>query len=314
MLNVKIVLRTPVTPGASDGTPTDLRSPLASEEPVTRLPPPASPSPSGGSTDPRTFLMMMAKQKRAEARARRAKRLGLLGLTAAAAVVLLVERHRRADDDGAAANHAVAAPTAETAASEGAPSLSPPAADPAPAATPGTTEPLAPPSSTLPPAPEASAATLVPVAVASTGSAEASARCQESFGQRLWKAAVESCELAFAAQPDAGVALRLAHSYYARGQVDTAGRWASRAVAEGTRDADAYVLIGHAERQAGNDEQAVRAYRRYLRTTPNGWHARNVRAALRGLRARALSRMTPGYTPLSTTATASSLSSSLVPR
>jgi hypothetical protein len=54
-------------------------------------------------------------------------------------------------------------------------------------------------------------------------------------------------------------------------------------VALGTTDADAFVLIGHAERQAGHPKAARAAYRRYLRLAPRGWHASRVRGILRNL-------------------------------
>ena len=70
----------------------------------------------------------------------------------------------------------------------------------------------------------------------------------------------------------------------------TPSKWAATAVALGTEDADAYVLIGHSERRGGHREEAIAAYRRYLDASPNGWHARHVRAALRALQPRLVVR------------------------
>ena len=108
--------------------------------------------------------------------------------------------------------------------------------------------------------------------------------CDEDFAQRRWRAAVDSCTQAFEAAPEASGALRVAHAHWARGRTQTAGDWAARAVEMGTLDADAYVLIGHARRRAGLAEDALAAYRAYLRSSPGGWHVRSVRAAIRQLR------------------------------
>jgi hypothetical protein len=122
--------------------------------------------------------------------------------------------------------------------------------------------------------------------VASAAALEPAARCEEDFAHGRWRAAVESCGLAFDTQPGAGLALKIAHAQWSSGKVDRAGTWARKAVELGTDDADAFVLIGHSERQAGDLEGAMAAYRRYLRWSPRGWHARDVRAALRELKAK----------------------------
>ena len=93
-----------------------------------------------------------------------------------------------------------------------------------------------------------------------------------------------TCTLAFEAAPDASLAMKVAHANWSRGETARAGKWAARAVELGTENADAYVLIGHAERRAGNAEEALAAYRRYLKAAPYGWHAVRVRAAIRELK------------------------------
>jgi hypothetical protein len=310
MLNVKIVLRTPVN--------ANLRSPLASEEPVTRIPPPVTPTPTGGSTDPRTFLMLHARQQRLQARIRRWKRAGLVLATATAAAVLLT---RRPADTGPVGQRASAPPMAMVVnmAPEPVPlppSLTIPAPTPVrvPAPAPAATVSLEPAPATAATPATSAAPNLLAAVAAEPSSSTAGQRCQETFSQRLWKAAVEHCREAYAAQPDADVAMKIAHAFFARSRVRSAGLWARRAVTGGTQDVDAFVLIGHAERHAGRDRQAERAYRTYLRSSPKGWHARRVRAALRGLRERALSRLTPVYTPYSPPVAASSLTTQLVAR
>ena len=110
------------------------------------------------------------------------------------------------------------------------------------------------------------------------------AACDQAFREQRWRAAVEHCTGAFQAAPTAALALRIAHAHWARGDADPAGTWAGRALELGTEDADAYVLVGHARRRAGQSEQALQAYRQYLRASPRGWHVRTVRAAIRQLR------------------------------
>ena len=99
-------------------------------------------------------------------------------------------------------------------------------------------------------------------------------------GERRWRPARWPSRAA----PEAGLALKVAHAHWARGDVGAVGGVGGKAVELGTADADAYVLIGHAQRRAGNADEAVTAYRQYLRASPRGWHARTVRAALRRLR------------------------------
>jgi tetratricopeptide (TPR) repeat protein len=117
--------------------------------------------------------------------------------------------------------------------------------------------------------------------------AEASALsgCHDEFERRQWKAALATCTLAFEAAPDAALALKVAHAHWSRGETYRAGKWAKKAVEMGTDNADAYVLIGHAERRAGKGPEALAAYRRYLKEAPYGWHAVRVRAAIRAIKA-----------------------------
>jgi hypothetical protein len=148
---------------------------------------------------------------------------------------------------------------------------------------------LAVPASRAAPALAVTPVEVVPAAVPAVAQAEAVAAapvapCEQDFSQREWRAAIDSCTKTFEASPSAGVALKVAHAHWSHGEAGQAGQWAARAVALGTTDADAYVLIGHSERQAGHRKAAAAAYRTYLRHAPHGWHAGRVRAALRQLR------------------------------
>ena len=247
-------------------------SPTADDKRVTALPAPAAPSAGGGSTDPRQFIAQLAREKRLRARNRRLKRVGLALVAVGAAAGWMVTDARRSTDSSPAALSSTAeSTTAPAVVEERAPA-------PAPLTSP-TAEAQVPPDVVAPQAALAAAAV----------AAAAPSQCEQDFSQRLWRAATDSCEAAFTAAPDAATALKVAHANYARGRVRNAGKWASTAVELGTTDADAFVLIGHSERRAGHDDAAMRAYRRYLQESPNGWHARDVRAALRVLRNRSVS-------------------------
>jgi tetratricopeptide (TPR) repeat protein len=222
-------------------------------------------SPRGGSTDPREFLAMRARQKRAQKRARRWK-LGLLSVAAVGmiAVALASPRWRQrnlsiVEKQLQPVAVAVAAP-AETPAPAPVAAL---AAAAAPAVAPAEA-----------PAPEVAPA-----------EASVLSGCNEEFSQRQWRAAVATCTLAFEAAPDASLAMKVAHAHWSRGETARAGKWAARALELGTDNADAYVLVGHAERKAGNDEEALAAYRKYVKAAPHGWHIGRVWAAIRELRA-----------------------------
>jgi hypothetical protein len=229
------------------------------------LPPPSAgeaqaggvsgPARTSGSTDPHEFLAMRARQRAARARARRWKRAGLALCSAAlvAGFLVLPRWRRRAISALAPVAAAVVRPPA--------------VAVPAPVS--------AVPAQTVAPAVNA-------VAVEET----AAARCEDDFSRLQWRSAIDSCTQAFQETPTASLALRVAHAQWSHGEVTAAGAWATKSVALGTEDPDAYVLIGHSEREAGHREAAIAAYRRYLRRAPHGWHADRVRAALRQLRPR----------------------------
>jgi hypothetical protein len=267
----------------------------ATEERTVEVPIPSS-RPLGGNTEVREFLAMRARQRKAAARTRRIKRVSLALGAATAAAAFVVPRLR---DGRLAALWTSGDAHALTAPAPGPDAFRTPAAvpgNPAPA-TASFDEPVslatvapaalasavqAPSAAGTPPAApdgaEAAAASAAPFAAVNAGS------CPDDFAQHRWKSAVDSCTRAFESSPDPALALKVAHAHWARGDVALSGQWAQRAVALGTSDGDAYVLIGHADRRAGKTAEAVTAYRQYLRAAPRGWHARTVRAALRRLR------------------------------
>jgi tetratricopeptide (TPR) repeat protein len=216
----------------------------------------ASAASRGGSTEPREFLAMRARQKKARQRVRRWK-LGFLAVGCAGMVAVALASPRWRTRNLALVQkelQPVAVAVASPAPVETTPALAPIEAPPATTA-------VAP--------------------------AEASALsgCNDEFAKRQWRTAVAACTLAFEAAPDSSLAMKVAHAHWSRGETARAGKWAERAVELGTEDADAFVLIGHAARNAGNAEEALAAYRKYLKAAPYGWHAVRVRTAIRELKA-----------------------------
>ena len=218
----------------------------------------------GGSTAPKEFLAMRARQKKAQQRARRVK-FGLLAVGCAGMIGLALSSPR-------VRQLALAKRQLQPVA----------IAEAAPAPVPA----LAPVEPAVAPIDDVTAVPVAPAAQA-VAPAEASqlSGCHDEFERRQWKAALASCTLAFEAAPDPALALKVAQSHWARGEVYRAGKWAKKSVELGTADADAYVLIGHAERKAGHGTEALAAYRHYLADAPYGWHAVRVRAAIRAVKA-----------------------------
>jgi Tetratricopeptide repeat len=244
------------------------------EVPALEVVPPEKPA--AGSTEVREFIAMLRRERKARALARRLKRTGW-AFAAVAVVVFVVARSSGSSP-----------PRAEAELAPGETSLFLEAADEAWPA-----EPMPAPSLAAP-APSTSAITRyleasIPLD-AGANRLETTVSCEENFTQQRWRAAVESCTGVFDQAPDAALALRIAHAHWSRGHAASASRWARKALGLGTRDADAFVLIGHAELQAGRHGKAVAAYRRYLEWSPRGWHAKRLRAALRELKPKASDR------------------------
>jgi hypothetical protein len=209
----------------------------------------ADASPPSAASEVRQFIAMLRSERKARTRTRRLKRLGW-AVAAAAAAGYLAARSSQEDAPAAAAG-----PPAALAAVVDRTSL----------------------------AMEVDLSGRLAPAEATRPLTEAE-QCEEHFAQQRWRSAVEVCTRVFEQGPAAGLALRIAHAHYARGQAPPAGFWARTALGLGSKDADAFVLIGHSERQAGHTDKAVDAYERYLQSSPRGWHAKRLRAAIRELR------------------------------
>ncbi len=209
-------------------------------------------NPRGGTSEVRQFIAMLRSERKARVRTRRLKRLGWV-VAAAGAAGWLAARSSDPSEGGVAAGP--------------------------PAALATVTESLPPVAFEVDPA----GALLAPASAEPLGEP---AQCQAHFAQQRWRSAVESCTRVFEQAPAAALALRIAHAHYSRGQATPAGFWARTALGLGTKDADAFVLIGHSEREAGHTQNAVDAYQKYLQASPRGWHAKRLRAALRELKPR----------------------------
>lgn len=237
-----------------------------------------------------SLASVQAAQEAARGRARRETRrtrAWLGGILGAIALGLLVFgsplRGRKSGAGEGSKNNALATATA-------------PAAAPLPIAAPTPVTAPAPVAAVALPAPGAApaagvvaaspAAAVTPSSTATPGQATSAGpsdgECAESFGQRRWRLSVEACTRAFSEHPnDAGIALRIAHAHHARARLPEAGTWANRALALDPTLAEAYVIVAHAERHAGNQVAAIEAYRHYLTLAPRGWHASEARAAVR---------------------------------
>jgi tetratricopeptide (TPR) repeat protein len=150
-----------------------------------------------------------------------------------------------------------------------------------------------PPSSRTPAAPaidpalaaEAARARAAAAAESAARAAAALAACTDAYEGHRWRTAAETCAAAAEAAPtEAALAMKVAQAQHARGHYADAGEWAKRAIGLEGADPEAFVIVAHAERRAGNPAGARSAYRHYLSLAPRGWHASEARAALRRTR------------------------------
>jgi hypothetical protein len=164
------------------------------------------------------------------------------------------------------------------------------AAAPRVAVAPVAAPPIAPPPREAPPAEQptpapVAAATERPVAATPADAGERAASCDAAFAQRSWTGIASTCAAAFEARPsDSALAMRVAQAQHRRGYIATAAEWARKALAVDADIPEAYVIVAHAERNAGQAQAAAEAYRHYLALAPHGWHAAEARRALRAER------------------------------
>jgi hypothetical protein len=159
-------------------------------------------------------------------------------------------------------------------------------------AIPGAAPPSAPAPREAPPADrptlsEEAAPAAPSVAAAPADAADPVAACDAAFAQRSWTAIASTCPAAFEARPqESALAMRVAQAQHRRGHVATAAGWARKALALDADIPEAFVIVAHAEADAGHGRAAADAYRRYLALAPRGWHAAEARRALRAERHR----------------------------
>ncbi|MGB8294386.1 MAG: hypothetical protein WCG85_03080 [Polyangia bacterium] len=108
--------------------------------------------------------------------------------------------------------------------------------------------------------------------------------CKKAYDQHRAKGVVSTCAQAFASgPPSADVAVMLAKTEFERGRPGPASNWATKAIALDANRADAYVFLGSAEQAFGHKAAAKAAYQRYLRLSPHGRYAADLRAVLGSL-------------------------------
>lgn len=266
-LRIKIVM--PASSAVSSIEDTEAaQAPVEAEPAVEAAAPPKGGG--GGSTSARDFLAMRRRQREERrARAMRWRAGGVIAASAAVVVSVFVFRDWKLSSLGAgpapASAAVIARPTEPV-------TTAPITFEPDPGVAPVTAE-----TSAMPEGPAAP-----PVAAAAQATSERAA-CEAAFAQQEWKPAIDSCTVAFQRAPDGALALKIAHAHWSRGDVAPAGEWAQTSMRLGNEDPDALVLVGHAQRRAGERVEAVASYRRYLALAPRGWHARKVRWLVRRL-------------------------------
>jgi CheY-like chemotaxis protein len=111
--------------------------------------------------------------------------------------------------------------------------------------------------------------------------------CRRAYARERYSRIVRVCGQALAAEEGraepgalAGAMAMLAHAELDRGNYSRAGRWARKALALDPRLPEAYAYLGFVEDQAGRRDEALAAYRSYLRLAPHGRHADDLRAII----------------------------------
>ena len=96
--------------------------------------------------------------------------------------------------------------------------------------------------------------------------------------------ATTACTAAVEANPDSPKAVALlAHAEFNRSHRKEALSWAEKAIKLDPKTADAYVIIGGVQQDAGRNADAKAAYRKYLELAPKGQYAADLRAIVDSL-------------------------------
>ena len=108
--------------------------------------------------------------------------------------------------------------------------------------------------------------------------------CQTAFNSGRMKDATAACTVAVQANPDSPKAVALlAHAEFNRSHRKEALSWAEKAIALDPKTADAYVIVGGVQQDAGRNADAKAAYRKYLELAPKGQYAADLRAIVDSL-------------------------------
>ena len=108
--------------------------------------------------------------------------------------------------------------------------------------------------------------------------------CQSTFNAGRMRDATTACTAAVEANPDSPKAVALlAHAEFNRSHRKEALSWAEKAIKLDPKTADAYVIIGGVQQDAGRNGDAKAAYRKYLELAPKGQYAADLRAIVDSL-------------------------------
>jgi DNA-binding response OmpR family regulator len=208
---------------------------------------------------------------------------GVVALAAAAILFLksgsAQKDHPPADPPPAVASAPppVAAPAPVPAAPPPPVAVAPPPAEPpaAPAVAVASPKPAVPAEPAEPPPPEPAAAPTE----AAGDAAQLVDKCQAAFNGGRLKEALTACTAAKDADPASARALSLlSHTEFNRNHPKDALAWAQQAIKLDPKMADAYVIIGGVQQDAGRKGEAKAAYKKYLELAPKGQYASDLRA------------------------------------
>ncbi len=108
--------------------------------------------------------------------------------------------------------------------------------------------------------------------------------CRTAVARENAREGLRQCTAALAESPNSATALvLLARANLLGGREGESLRLAQNALALDSRLPDAYLLVGSVQQSVGHTEYARSAYEAYLRLSPMGRHASEVRAVLRTL-------------------------------
>jgi hypothetical protein len=120
---------------------------------------------------------------------------------------------------------------------------------------------------------------VAPAPAASDGPDQgAPAACRAAVLAKRFREMLSVCDAAASGPDGASLALLVANAELERGHATSARRWARRAIERDPALAEAYVIIGSVDQQAGRDASARAAYARYLALAPTGKYAAELRA------------------------------------